>query len=48
MHKLLTEAGFGVIDFDGAGFFGRLIGNVDYFFKWLKPVHRALCRLQRL
>lgn len=47
MQKLLTEAGFDVIDFDGAGFFGRVIGNVGYFFKWLKPAHRALGRLQR-
>jgi ubiquinone/menaquinone biosynthesis C-methylase UbiE len=48
LQKLLAEAGFRVIDFDGAGFFGRIIGNVGYFLKWLKPVHKALVRLQRL
>ena len=46
LQKLLTEAGFRVIDFDGTGFFGRVIGNVAYFFKWLKPVQLALARLQ--
>jgi SAM-dependent methyltransferase len=46
LEKLLTEANFVVIDFDGTGFFGRVIGNVAYFFKWLKPLHRALTRLQ--
>ncbi|OHB60621.1 MAG: hypothetical protein A2168_00325 [Planctomycetes bacterium RBG_13_50_24] len=48
LQKLLSDAGFRVIDFDGAGLFGRLIGNAAYFFKWLKPVHRALAGLQRL
>jgi len=47
LHKLLTEAGFDVIDFDGTGFFGRVIGNVGHFFKWLKPIHKVLGNLQR-
>ncbi|MHC4642090.1 MAG: class I SAM-dependent methyltransferase [Planctomycetota bacterium] len=48
LQTLLAEAGFRVIDFDGAGFFGRIIGDVDYILKWLKPVHWALARVQRL
>ncbi len=46
LQKLLAEAGFSVIDFDGAGFFSRVVGNVGYFLKWLKPAHRALAKLQ--
>ena len=46
LQKLLTGAGFNVIDFDGTGFFSRVIGNVGYFLKWLKPAHRALAKLQ--
>ena len=48
LQKLLTEAGFSVIDFDGTGFFSRAIGNVGYFLKWLKSAYRALGRLQSL
>jgi ubiquinone/menaquinone biosynthesis C-methylase UbiE len=48
LQKMLTEADFDVIDFDGTGFFGRVIGNVGHFCKWLKPVHRVLGKLQRL
>jgi len=48
LSKLLTEAGFSVIDFDGTGFFSRVIGNISHFLKWLKPVHKALTKLQNL
>lgn len=48
LEKLLTEAGFDVIDFDGTGFFSRLISNAAYFFRWLKPVHKALVHLRNL
>ncbi|MFA5251922.1 MAG: class I SAM-dependent methyltransferase, partial [Phycisphaerae bacterium] len=48
LRKLLTEAGFSVIDFDGTGFFSRVIGNIGYLLKWLKPVHKALAKLQTL
>jgi ubiquinone/menaquinone biosynthesis C-methylase UbiE len=48
LQNLLTEAGFDVIDFDGTGFFGRVIGNVGHFLKWLKGVHRVLGKLQHL
>ena len=46
LHKLLKEAGFDVIDFDGTGFFSRVIGNVGYILKWLKPVNKVLGKLQ--
>ncbi len=46
LKKLLAEAGFSVIDFDGAGFLGRVIGNAGHFLKWLKPARRALAKLQ--
>ena len=46
LQKLLKEADFDIIDFDGTGFFSRVISNISYFFKWLKPIHRALGKLQ--
>ena len=41
LRKLLVDVGFSVVDFDGAGFFGRVIGNMSYFLRWIKPVHSA-------
>jgi ubiquinone/menaquinone biosynthesis C-methylase UbiE len=48
LRKLLTEAGFSIIDFDGAGFFSRVIGDIGQLIRWLKPVHKALTKLQNL
>lgn len=48
LQKMLTEAGFSVIDFDGTGFFGRVIGNVRYLLRWLKPLHKTLTWLGSL
>lgn len=48
LEKLLTEAGFTPIDFDGSGFFSRIIGNLDRFFGRFKPLNKALRRLYRL
>lgn len=48
LQRLLTGAGFSVIDFDGTGFFGRVIGNVGHFLKWLKPAQRAFAKLQSI
>jgi len=48
LGDLLAHAGFTVIHFDGAGFFGRVIGNVRHFIRWLKPLSKALGRLQNL
>ncbi len=48
LSKLLIEAGFRVIDFDGSGFFSRVIGNVAYLFQWIKPIKIALGELAKL
>lgn len=48
LSKMLVEAGFSVIDFDGTGFFSRVIGNVRYFFQRFRRVHKVLTRLQSL
>lgn len=48
MSKLLTEAGFSIIDFDGTGFFSRVIGNMSYLFRWFKPLYKILIELQKL
>lgn len=48
LGKMLVEAGFSVIDFDGTGFFRRVIGNVRYFFQRFRRVHKILTRLQNL
>ena len=41
LRRLLEKAGFGIIDFDGSGFFSRVIGNMNYFLRWIKPVHKT-------
>lgn len=48
LARLLEGAGFSIIDFDGTGFFSRVIGNVAYFLRWIKPLHRVLIRLHDL
>ncbi|GAI87544.1 unnamed protein product, partial [marine sediment metagenome] len=48
MRKLLAEASFNIIDFDGTGFSHRVIANVSYFLRWSKPVHSAFAWLQNL
>jgi hypothetical protein len=48
LQRLLTGAGFSVIDFDGTGLFGRVIFNVGHFLKWLKPAQRAFAKLQSI
>lgn len=48
LGRLLTEAGFSVIDFDGAGFFSRVIGDIGYLLRWLKPAYKTLSKLQKL
>ncbi|MHC4159682.1 MAG: class I SAM-dependent methyltransferase [Planctomycetota bacterium] len=42
LGNLLADAGFSVIDFDGTGFFSRLIGDVSHFLGWFKPLQRTL------
>jgi ubiquinone/menaquinone biosynthesis C-methylase UbiE len=48
LQKMLTEAGFSIIDFDGTGFFSRVIGNASYLLRWLKPLHKTLTWLESL
>ncbi|HIJ52903.1 MAG TPA: class I SAM-dependent methyltransferase [Planctomycetes bacterium] len=48
LEKILTEAGFSIIDFDGSGFFHRLISNISYFIRWWKSANKAFARLQNL
>ncbi len=48
LKMVLTEAGFGVIDFDGTGFFARVIGSGSYLLGWIKPVRKALTWLGQL
>ncbi|MFC1738534.1 class I SAM-dependent methyltransferase [Planctomycetota bacterium] len=48
LKKILTKASFNVIDFDGTGFFYRVIGNINYFLKWLKPIYKLSGWLQKL
>lgn len=48
LQEFLTQASFTVIDFDGTGFFSRVISNMNHFLKWLKPLHRALTGLGNL
>lgn len=48
LRKLLTEAGFSIIEFDGAGFFSRVVGNVSYFLRWFKLAHRVFTWLGSL
>jgi SAM-dependent methyltransferase len=42
LNKLLADVGFSVLDFDGTGFFSRLIGDVSYFLGWFKPLQETL------
>ena len=48
LRKLLTKAGFSIIDFDGSGFFSRVIILLRRFLQWLRPVNKILVKLGRL
>jgi ubiquinone/menaquinone biosynthesis C-methylase UbiE len=48
LGNLLADAGFSVIDFDGAGFFARVIGNGSYLLGWAKPVRKVLAWVGQL
>jgi SAM-dependent methyltransferase len=48
LQRLLMGAGFDIIDFDGTGFFSRVIGNAGHFLKWLKPAQRVFSGLQSI
>ena len=42
MRRLLTACGFEVVDFDGDGFFNRIIQNVRWVVKPISPLRKAL------
>ncbi|UCF44271.1 MAG: class I SAM-dependent methyltransferase [Planctomycetota bacterium] len=48
LKRVLREAGFGVIDFDGTGFFARVIGSGSYLVGWIKPARNVLAWLGQL
>ncbi|MHC4160185.1 MAG: methyltransferase domain-containing protein [Planctomycetota bacterium] len=48
LKRVLTEAGFGVIDFDGTGFFARVIGSGSYLVGWIKSARNVLAWLGQL
>ncbi len=46
LSKLLAEAGFNVIDFDGTGFFNRAISFVNFLFlRWIKPLQAFIRKI---
>ena len=46
LSKLLAEAGFNVIDFDGTGFFNRAISSVNFLFlRWIKPLQAFIRKI---
>jgi SAM-dependent methyltransferase len=40
LKELLEKAGFAVKEFDGAGFFSRPLGNINYLFSPIQSIHR--------
>ena len=47
MGRLLDEAGFDVEQFDGAGFFNRIIHNAWLLCRRVKPVAKVLMKLEK-
>jgi ubiquinone/menaquinone biosynthesis C-methylase UbiE len=48
LGKLLNNAGFEVVEFDGCGFFYRFIHNTDYFLEHIKSLHRLLKKIETI
>jgi len=48
LSKVLGEAGFRVVEFDGTGFFQRLLGITGRVFQWFKPINKLLRWLQSI
>jgi len=48
LRKLLAKAGFNVVDFDGTGFFTRVIAQGYYFIRWFKPMRKVFTWLGSL
>lgn len=48
LEKLLNKSGFGVVAFDGAGFFNRIIRDIRFLCGWLKPLQPVFRKIQAL
>lgn len=48
LRNLLADAGFSVVDFDGTGFFARVINNASCLLGWAKPARKVLASLTQL
>ena len=46
LEELLNSSGFTVVDFDGAGFFSRVIKNVEFLLGWFKPLRVLFKKLE--
>lgn len=45
LGKLLNESGFEVVSFDGNGFFGRIIGNINVLVRGIKSLQPVIGRI---
>jgi len=48
LRTLLADAGFDVMDFDGTGFFHRVLCNPAHILRSIKPIHKILRALGNL
>jgi len=48
LRNLLNEAGFVVINFDGTGFFSRIIGHISFFFNKVRFFHSFLQKINEV
>jgi len=48
LQKLLKKSGFSVVDFDGTGFFSRVIKLVSLFLGWFNPLQLFLKKIETL
>ena len=48
LTKLLKERGFKIADFDGSGFFSRVINCVDILFRGLRPLRSVISKIKNL
>jgi SAM-dependent methyltransferase len=45
LEGLLNKSGFDVVAFDGAGFFNRIIRDIRFLCRWLRPLEALLGRI---
>jgi len=48
LEKLLNKSGFGVVAFDGAGFFSRIIKSTRFLCGWLRPLQPVFGKIEAL